>query len=141
MRPYPGRNLSKEHRILNYRFSHARRTIENAFGVLTAKWRLLHKPIIGERENIMKIVKAMCVLHNIVKTKELAIYTPAGYVDNGDNENGQWRAQGHQLEDIGHQGARNSNVDAITMRNEYCRYFNSENGRLSWQDDYINRLQ
>ena len=89
----------------------------------------------------MKIVKTMCVLHNIVKTKEPAICTPAGYVYNGDNENGQWRAQGYQLDDKGHQGPKNGNVNAITMRDEYCRYFTSENGRLSWQDGYINRLQ
>ena len=60
----------------------SQRTIENAFDVLMANWRLPRKLIIGETENIMKIVKAMCVLHNIEK---MEVYTPAGYVDNEDN--------------------------------------------------------
>lgn len=35
MRPYPRRNVTGEtHRIFNYRFSHGRLTIENAFGII-----------------------------------------------------------------------------------------------------------
>ena len=34
MKPFPQRNLSHEQRVYNYRASRARRTVENAFGIL-----------------------------------------------------------------------------------------------------------
>ena len=35
MRPYPGKNASREERICNYQHSRARRCIEYAFGILS----------------------------------------------------------------------------------------------------------
>ena len=37
MKPYPGKNVDQCQRIYNYRLSRARRTSENAFGLLVAK--------------------------------------------------------------------------------------------------------
>lgn len=109
-------------------------------GVLSARWRLLQGPIIGKTCNVVKMVKAMCVLHNIVKTREPARYAPPGFVDSDDQDNGQWRTEGTRMANMEHQRARNSAVNSADMRDAFCNYFNSNIGRLDWQDDYITRL-
>ena len=40
-RPYPGRGISESQRVFNYRLSRARRVIDNAFGILTARYFLM----------------------------------------------------------------------------------------------------
>ena len=41
LRPYPGKNLTEEQSVYIYRHANARSVIENTFGILTARWRIL----------------------------------------------------------------------------------------------------
>ena len=66
MRPYPG-NLSLGQKIFSYRLSRARRTIENFFGILAARWRIFRQPIKAKVENAEKFTLAAIALHNYLR--------------------------------------------------------------------------
>ena len=71
MHPYPrGKNahrLAQEKQIFNLRLSRARRIVENAFGILAQRFRLYNRHLQLNVENVDKVVKASCVLHNYLR--------------------------------------------------------------------------
>ena len=81
------RKQDKKQMIFNYRLSRARRTIENAFGILSARWRKFHTPIRANIENIGKYVLACLCLQNYLRLTDNAFYCQAGFFDSFD-ENG-----------------------------------------------------
>ncbi|XP_018314018.1 uncharacterized protein, partial [Mycetomoellerius zeteki] len=83
LRPYPGRGLTPEKEVFNYRLSRVRRLIENTFGILVSQWRIYRKPIIANPETVVQIVKATVCLHNWLRKNDIGIneYVPIGIVD------------------------------------------------------------
>jgi len=70
MKPYPGRTLDIEKKIFNYRLSRARRTVENAFGIMANRFRILLSTISLSVEKVELITYACCVLHNFLLEKK-----------------------------------------------------------------------
>lgn len=64
LRPYSGRNLTTEERIFNYRLTRARWYAECAFGILSNKWWMFHRPLNVNVDFTIVIVKDCCVLLN-----------------------------------------------------------------------------
>lgn len=144
MKPFPF-DLSQGNpkRIFNGRLSRARRIVENAFGILSAVFRVLRKPFETNPE-IVEIVTLACVyLHNFLRAKSSReLYTPSKTFDLEDTDSGiiipgSWR---QEIETGGlialQRKPRKSSHDAENIRNELLRYFLNE-GSVSWQNKYL----
>lgn len=124
MRPYPGSNLDEKKENFNYRLSRARRVIENAFGILTARWRILRTTLTMIPINVDKIIKATVVLHNFVKLQDTK-YCPPNMVDqnvNGVEVLGLWRQEVKQLPTANLHVSNFSARSAIQMRDQLSEY-------------------
>lgn len=71
MKPFSDNGkLSTDELYFNYRLSHARMCVENAFGRLKGRFRCLTKRLDTKLENSLHIIGACCVLHNICEMEE-----------------------------------------------------------------------
>ena len=145
MKPYGGNGIPENSRVFNYRLSRARRTIENAFGILSAKWRIFRRPIRASPDTVESIIKATVCLHNFLRLTDNANYTPKGFCDSKDGYgkiiDGDWRNiienEGSAFQSISRIGSNNYGFDAKAVRNQFETYFNSPEGSVSWQLDHV----
>ncbi|KAM4029985.1 uncharacterized protein ACNLHF_022083 [Anomaloglossus baeobatrachus] len=98
LRPYPHVSLNVFRRIFNYRLSRARRVVENAFGILSSRFRIFHTAINLKLDSIDRVIQACCVLHNLLRKMDVHQYTPAGFDDTINNQTGEivpgdWRQE------------------------------------------------
>lgn len=143
LKPYNGSHAKGScERIFNYRLSRARRIVENAFGILSAVFRVFKKPINLEPPKVQKIVMACVALHNYIRRNTVGrnVYSPPGTFDAEDLESGvtkpgSWRdTQIHflPLQRI----PRRSSDTAKDIRKEFAEYFISDAGKVPWQDRF-----
>uniref|UniRef100_A0ABD2WAR2 DDE Tnp4 domain-containing protein n=1 Tax=Trichogramma kaykai TaxID=54128 RepID=A0ABD2WAR2_9HYME len=69
MKPMRGQRLTTQESNYNYRLSRARCVVENSFGRISKKWEVLQKTIQQKPENVEKVMKGICILHNILIDK------------------------------------------------------------------------
>lgn len=139
MKPYSGRDLIEPKRIFNYRLSRARRTIENAFGIMSARFRVLREAINQDAAKTRQIVKATCALHNFLLARGGKTYSPKGFADEADQPsglivNGSWRndPMTSNFLDLPPASGRDRTPIANRIRDEFQNYFSST-GSVPWQ--------
>lgn len=155
MRPYPGRgsgNLPLSSMIFNYRFdyellfcskqdrsidfvlsrlSRARRVIENAFGILAARWEIFQHEMKATPESVALYTNACLVLHNMLITRNPHYVIP----EFTDREISQTTSRdrvvhldGLDRPRVGRRFARG----ALHVRGEFTEFFVNE-GSVPWQ--------
>lgn len=122
MRPYSGKALpEKKEYLIRYRHSRARRNAESAFGILSNKWKIFHKPINLDYEFAKQVLETCCALHNFVRDRDGIVveetYCIVGLTDIQPEETTQRRP------------ANQYN----TIRDKLAEYFSSDEGSLPWQ--------
>ena len=149
LKPYPrfANDISKK--VFNYRLSRARRVIENSFGIAAARFKVFRRPIIAKVESVRSITKAVVALHNFLMISQNdygeCTYCPETMVDQDSHtcfRSGTWRKKTvgfNGLLPIKATGSNNYNSTAKDIRDDFKDYFNSVNGSVSWQWDYVNR--
>uniref|UniRef100_A0A1X7T7L1 DDE Tnp4 domain-containing protein n=1 Tax=Amphimedon queenslandica TaxID=400682 RepID=A0A1X7T7L1_AMPQE len=145
-KPYSQNGLTHNKRIYNYRLSRARRVVENAFGILGNRFRVLMTPIALVPEKVEVIVLACCTLHNFLRsqTGSCSIYTPHQRLDFEDEDThavipGQWRNEENSdcFKNLKNQGSNHAKESSKLFRDYVMEYVNSEVGSVHWQDNMI----
>lgn len=126
MRPYPGRSLPAAKQNFNKKLSAARVYIENTFGILTNRWRILHTNIQASPKNVDKIVLATVVLHNYLMLDKSCGYFEESLVDHEENGviiPGAWRQSSESQPSFRISHANRSSASAFAVRDELTNHF------------------
>lgn len=140
MKPFSRRDLSKEERIFNYRLSRARRVVENAFGILSNRFRCLLSTMAQEPSTVTTITLACCCLHNVMRLRYPS--TQNALLDREDPDThevtpGAWRddVTFPDLSQVA--GGNRATKEAKCQRIYLKEYYNSPAGAVPWQDAQI----
>ena len=143
LKPFPRKDLTHEKQIFNYRLSRARRCVENAFGVLAARFRIFHTTINMLPSKVDDIVMACVVLHNFLRRNHGTQYTPGSMLDREDLEDanvveGDWRNEQPQgrFDMIRSVRQVTPATEASASRDKYVEYFNGP-GKVPFQNRMV----
>ncbi|XP_034054780.1 protein ANTAGONIST OF LIKE HETEROCHROMATIN PROTEIN 1-like [Gymnodraco acuticeps] len=131
LRPFPGRQITRERRMYNYRLSRARLVVECAFGILSSQWRMFRCVITTSPEVVELCVKATCVLHNFLRRKTMGRPSCTPITESTDEAPAP-----STLRDAPRMGSNNATRRSIQLRETFSSYFNEE-GAVRWQKNVV----
>jgi len=70
LKPYPKQQLTPKRKFYNYCIPSPRAVVENSFGFLKGRWRVIHDKVSAEIELVPAIVEFCALLHNFLIDEE-----------------------------------------------------------------------
>ena len=105
-KPYSRHRLTREERIANYRIFRGRRLVEDSFGILVKRFRVLLTTMVQRPKVERDIVLTCVVLHNMLRSHQGGADRPPTPADDIQPP------QGHQGEQRHHENLRNPSREA-----------------------------
>ncbi len=136
MKPYARRQLPHNMLVFNYRLSHARRVVENAFGILANRWACLLTTLNIDVKTAEKVVIAACTLHNMMRQENPTAFNVDTEDANHQVVPGAWRT-GKVLKELQIERGNRCTKAASIQREVLMEYFSSEAGSVPWQDTMV----
>ena len=146
MNPFFHRAMTNEERMFTYCLSRARSVVENSCGILAHHWRCMLGTMQQKPHRVNMIVMAAmclhiahcttCTLHNLKRLRLSGLQNSDfdKEDDPGNNIQGAWRND-RFLQDMDRVGRGNvANRESKRLREYLKQYYNSDVGRLSWQE-------
>lgn len=129
MKPYPRKQSLKEpsKAVYNYRLCRARRTVENAFGILCAYFRIFFQPIATVPETTDKLIISACLLHNLLRDANIH---PTTHINSNDvmlPKNNFLSLTEHNIR---------APCSSLQIREMFKDYFNGC-GAVEWQNNHL----
>lgn len=120
MKPYSSNTNVTERRIFNLRLSRARHVVEQAFGIMSNRFKIFQGKMNLSVEKVELITKTCCVLHNMLTTRseEYSNFTPE-----------EVTTKLTTASSVEQRNVRKSAAQSI--RKGFEEYFNNE-GKLPW---------
>lgn len=137
MKPFSLRGMNMTQRVYNYRLSRARRIIENVYGIMWARFRVLRKPIHLNSNKTKRVTLACCVLHNYLMSRNKKHYAPNTSFDQYGSDGkiirpADWRADQNDTTMFALEAIRDTSQNAKDIQKEFAAYFVDE-GEVEWQ--------
>jgi len=135
MKPYPSPACIEE-KIFNYRLSRARRVVENAFGILSNRFRVLLTSIGLSPSKVEQVVLASCALHNFLIDENASGYCS---LDRPIDTNEVTEISQCNLASVHKFGSNRGASKAYEVRSNLCKFFNNV-GTVPWQWDSVRKF-